>query len=270
MLNPNGSLPTAHADGTPLNSAPEWTAQFENYWYWNDGARLLTFAETGRLRAQLVPPAPRADRPRGAATGPRDDDPNARAAGLISANLVYQSALWRAIRAQGGMCITRNCQFDAKVLVNGKAYCCFACHTASALARASAPTVSFAPAGAAAARAATRASANASHRTPASARTGTHDAGTRSGAIATCAHACTNASASCTNTDASANRGEVAVASSQSHHDTTATNRSASALHCALQCRRRRQCRGGGSCSDERKGFGGGLFTKIPGILAKK
>ena len=50
------------------------------------------------------------------------------------------------------MCITRNCQFDAKLLVNGKAYCCFACHTTSALARASAPTVSFAPTEAAAAR----------------------------------------------------------------------------------------------------------------------
>ena len=66
----------------------------------------------------------------------------------------------------------------------------------------------------------TRASANASHRNPASARTGAH-AGTRSDAIATCAHACTDASAR-TNTDASTGRGEIAVASSQSRHDTDA------------------------------------------------
>ena len=151
VLNPNGSLPTTHADGTPLNSA-EWAAQFGNYWYWNDGAR-LTGTEATRLRATLDP-RPRADRPRGAATGPRGDDPSAHAADLISANLVYQSALLSAIRGQGGMCITHDCQFEAQVLVNGNAYCCFACHTTRALAHARAPTVRFAPTAAAAAQSA--------------------------------------------------------------------------------------------------------------------
>jgi hypothetical protein len=51
-------------------------------------------------------------------------------------------------------------------------------------------------------------------------------------------------------TDAGTGRGTTAVASSQSHHDSaiayaTATQHSASALHCALPRQRRRQCRGG-------------------------
>ena len=143
VLNPDGSLPTTHADGTPLNSA-EWAAQFRNYWYWNDGAR-LTGTEATRLRATLDP-RPRAGRPRGAATGPRGDDPSEHAANLISANLVHQSALFGAIRSQGGMCITHDCQFEAQVLVNGNAYCSFACHTARAPAHAHAPAVRSAPA----------------------------------------------------------------------------------------------------------------------------
>jgi hypothetical protein len=132
VLNRDGSLPTAHADGTPLNDG-EWAAQFNNAWYWTDGAR-LTSAEADGLRAQLVPPATRADRP-------------------LRTNLVHQSALWQAIRAQNGMCITHNCQHEAQILANGDAYCCFACHTASALARASGPAVRLA--GDAAARATT-------------------------------------------------------------------------------------------------------------------
>ena len=68
------------------------------------------------------------------------------------------------------------------------------------------------------------------HRTPAGARAGAR-AGTRSGAIATCAHACTDADARA-NTDASTGRGEDAVASSQSRHDT-------GAIACATAAHRR-------------------------------
>ena len=104
------------------------------------------------MRATLDP-RPLADRPRGAATGP-GDHPSAHAADLISANLVHQSALRRAIRGQHGMCITHDCQFEAQVLVYGHAYCCFTCHTTRAIAHACAPTVRFAPTAATAAQSA--------------------------------------------------------------------------------------------------------------------
>ena len=148
--------------------------QFGDYWYWNDGAR-LTGTEATRLRATLDP-RPQADRPRGAATGPRGGDPSAHAADLISANLVHHGAPWRAIRGQNGMCITHDCQFEAQVLVNGNAHCCFTCHTARAIAHARDPTVRLAPTAATAAQsAATHASAT-GRRTP----TGAHSTTNRS------------------------------------------------------------------------------------------
>ena len=82
-------------------------------------------------------------------------------------------------------------------------------------------------------------------RTPAGARTGAH-ASTRSGAIAMCAHARTDASAG-TGTGAGTSRGKTAVASSQSRHSdaiacATATHHSASTLHCTLPCRQSLPC----------------------------
>ena len=151
-LNEDGSLPTIVADGTKLCSI-ELHNQFNAHWYWEDGAR-LTCDEEREHRATLNPLGLRADRPRGAATGPRGDDPIARAQDLIRANGVYESTLWRATRAQSGICHTTSCQFEATVLANGNAYCSFVCHTANAVARARAPTARFAQSGSAATQAA--------------------------------------------------------------------------------------------------------------------
>ena len=124
-----------------------------------------------RYEAMFGDSARRDDRPRGAATYPRGGDPHARAEDLIRANTVYESTLGRAIRAQRYMCDTGSCQFEATVLANGKAYCSFACHTANALARATGPTVRFAPTGSAFAQSAAPTPTPAPSPTPASSPT---------------------------------------------------------------------------------------------------
>ena len=50
-------------------------------------------------------------------------------------NVAYESDLWRTILAQGYMCYTHSCQFEAQILTYGavnKAYCCYEYHADNA------------------------------------------------------------------------------------------------------------------------------------------
>ena len=113
VFNPDGSRPTQHEDGSLLTRHELWN-QFNALTAWADGTTMTV----GELRVQasgLVRPNYEEvvqkhfhdqARSRGAATGGRGDDPAAHAEGTIRANVVYESILHGAIRAQGYLCAT--------------------------------------------------------------------------------------------------------------------------------------------------------------------